>query len=690
MRPPRSRAHRDRRGSAQRGVLCQELPFRSGFHSPLFADYLAPHRAHLADARAAAPARAAVVGDDVRAVSRRARRDPRARDRSPRQAGAVPRARRARCTRPACARSSQLGVGSVGGFVDDTLRGRDHLAIAAASAKHAGRVAARARRAPRCSPTASLDRARAGDAAPAPTRVARHDARSSACRSSGSAARCRRCRSIARRQRSRRRRPGARRARRDARRGRRGEPRGRRRVSRAARATDATLHDAGARCRSTPCPRCIDHCFYRQPPGWPTVVRSLPGRADDDDDRHDDRRRARARARTASRSPSRTSARMRWLAVAPPSTSRSRCTAKRATTPSVVDVEHPRLRARDRAASPTLSRRAARRAARRSTNAARGAASPPRRCTPIAGCSTARSIRASSRSARSATTASTARSTSLPAPGALLDCAGQLMGWWVMQHRDARSARDAGARSSASRCSAPSRAPGERVACRVRMRDVGEREVRADLELVARRPRVGADRRLGRSPLRQRRRRVGRAACIPSTTCSRAARRAATSRVTEHWRGAASRELMMRRYLGERERAEHDAHRRRAAGAAGCSAGSRSRTPCGMHRWRDRRARAICPVEIAVANDAERPRRTSIAGAARLGRAQGRPRGRDRRRRARCRHRLERIEPRTDAFVGDRVHAGRARARRRPRPRRVADARLWAAKEASRRRAAPA
>src|SRR5215510_7990759 len=32
---------------AARGVLCQELPFRSGFHSPLFADYLAPHRARI-------------------------------------------------------------------------------------------------------------------------------------------------------------------------------------------------------------------------------------------------------------------------------------------------------------------------------------------------------------------------------------------------------------------------------------------------------------------------------------------------------------------------------------------------------------------------------------------------------------------------------------------------------------------
>src|SRR6266571_4436167 len=30
------------------GVLCQKLPFRSGFHSPLFAPFLAPHRDNFA------------------------------------------------------------------------------------------------------------------------------------------------------------------------------------------------------------------------------------------------------------------------------------------------------------------------------------------------------------------------------------------------------------------------------------------------------------------------------------------------------------------------------------------------------------------------------------------------------------------------------------------------------------------
>ena len=48
-------------------------------------------------------------------------------------AGAVPRARRARCTRAACARSSSSASAAPAASSSDTLRGRDHLAIAAAS-----------------------------------------------------------------------------------------------------------------------------------------------------------------------------------------------------------------------------------------------------------------------------------------------------------------------------------------------------------------------------------------------------------------------------------------------------------------------------------------------------------------------------------------------------------------------------
>lgn len=39
----------------QQGVVCQILPFRSGFHSPLFAPFLGPHQAHFAELTVAEP-----------------------------------------------------------------------------------------------------------------------------------------------------------------------------------------------------------------------------------------------------------------------------------------------------------------------------------------------------------------------------------------------------------------------------------------------------------------------------------------------------------------------------------------------------------------------------------------------------------------------------------------------------------
>ena len=192
---------------------------------------------------------------------------------------------------------------------------------------------------------------------------------------------------------------------------------------------------------------------------------------------------ARARARAASRSPSRTSARSAGSRSRRPS--RSRSPRRRDADADRVDVDVPGYaRATVRFADRVSRRRRAPRA-----RAARRIRAP-RRIT------AARDVRRSldvprpgvpgrhRASARSATTASTARSTMLPAPGALLDCAGQLMGWWVMHTRDARPPRDAGARSSASRCSRRTRRRASASPCSVRMRDVGEREVRADLELA--------------------------------------------------------------------------------------------------------------------------------------------------------------------------------------------------------------
>lgn len=70
----------------------------------------------------------------------------------------------------------------------------------------------------------------------------------------------------------------------------------------------------------------------------------------------------------------------------------------------------------------------------------------------------------------------------LPTPGALLDCAGQLMGLWIMLH----SERDRMAMPvivDEVRFFGPDPEPGERFDCQVWIRRSGARQVRADLEL---------------------------------------------------------------------------------------------------------------------------------------------------------------------------------------------------------------
>jgi phosphopantetheinyl transferase (holo-ACP synthase) len=70
--------------------------------------------------------------------------------------------------------------------------------------------------------------------------------------------------------------------------------------------------------------------------------------------------------------------------------------------------------------------------------------------------------------------------------------------------------------------------------------------------------------------------------------------------VVEHWRAAASRELMMRRYLGERERAVHDELGPR--GRRGWLLGRIAiKDAVRMHRWQQGDGE-IFPVEIEVTN----------------------------------------------------------------------------------------
>ena len=96
----------------------------------------------------------------------------------------------------------------------------------------------------------------------------------------------------------------------------------------------------------------------------------------------------------------------------------------------------------------------------------------------------------------------------LPTPGAFLDNAGQLYGWWVMATADADFLA---LPQSIERIEffGPPLPAGASVEHRGAHRRSGAAHVRADLELVQRRPGGGAHHRLGRPPLRQRRRASG-------------------------------------------------------------------------------------------------------------------------------------------------------------------------------------
>src|SRR6185312_2429348 len=122
---------------AARGVLCQELPFKSGFHSPLLAEYLGMHRKHLAELALQRPrvplwsATTCTPYPDEPAQIRKIAIDHLVQPVRFRELVDAMYADGVRAF-------VQLGVGSTGSFVEDTLRGKPQLTIAAATAKHSG------------------------------------------------------------------------------------------------------------------------------------------------------------------------------------------------------------------------------------------------------------------------------------------------------------------------------------------------------------------------------------------------------------------------------------------------------------------------------------------------------------------------------------------------------------------------
>jgi acyl transferase domain-containing protein/phosphopantetheinyl transferase (holo-ACP synthase) len=572
---------------AARGVLCQELPFKSGFHSPLLAEYLGMHRKHLAELALQRPrvplwsATTCTPYPDEPAAIRKIAIDHLVQPVRFRELVDAMYADGVRAF-------VQLGVGSTGSFVEDTLRGKPNLTIAAASAKHSG-LSQLAR--VQCALFAEgfLDRAEApAKAAAAPKSAMTLELGVPLVRIAGI------------------------------------------RIGSSTSATTstststsdpilaelvATLDEAAAASRAvvdayrrgqvptelttkralavTSDPYLHDHCFYRQPPGWPIVSDHYPvvpmtmtiGMLIEA-----------AHKLCPDRVPIAVEEirALRWLAVEPPVEISMHAKLR---APDLVDVDLPgysRATVRFAAAYPPAPR----------------AAHPPLTA-PRAAPHTAEQMYADrwmfhGPAYQGVTAMGPVGSdgvdgeiTTLPAPGALLDCAGQLMGWWVM-HTEKRDRLAMPVLIERLELFAPHPSPGERVQCSVRMRDVGDVNVRADLELardgvIWARITGWTDRRFDSDDA------VWAVLMYPEHNALAVEEPGGFVSVTEHWRGSASRELMMRRYLTERERADHDKVGPR--GRRGWLLGRIAlKDAVRMHHWRQGE-RPLWPAQIAVSNE---------------------------------------------------------------------------------------
>ncbi|HEY6035150.1 MAG TPA: acyltransferase domain-containing protein, partial [Kofleriaceae bacterium] len=651
---------------AARGVLCQELPFKSGFHSPLLAEYLGMHRKHLAELALQRPrvplwsATTCTPYPDEPAQIRKIAIDHLV---QPVRFRELVEAMYADGVRAFV----QLGVGSTGSFVEDTLRGKPNLTIAAASAKHSG-LSQLAR--VQCALFAEGFLARepepAAPAKPAPKSAMALELGVPLVRIAGSVPPIRIGTS----------------------------------TSTSASASDdpilaelvATLDEAANASRAVveayrkgkvptelttkrklsviSDPYLHDHCFYRQPPGWPIVSDHYPvvpmtmtiGML-----------MAAAQKLCPDLVPVAVEdiRALRWLAVEPAVEIAMHAKLRE---PGLVDVDLPgysRATVRFAAAYPPAPR----------------AALPPLTA-PRAAPHTAEQMYADrwmfhGPAYQGVTAMGPVGSdgvdgeiTTLPAPGALLDCAGQLMGWWVM-HTEKRDRLAMPVVIERLELFAPHPVAGERVQCSVRMRDVGEVNVRADLELT----RAGTtwaritgwtDRRFDSDNP------VWAVLMYPEHNALSVEDPGGFVTATEHWRGSASRELMMRRYLTERERADHE--RIGPRGRRGWLLGRIAlKDAVRLHHWRQGE-RPLWPAQILVANE---PNGRPIVDGVHVSVAHKDDRavaivdadvdvGID----------LERIEPRTSSFLAIAFTPAEMELAQRGANVDAEYARLWAAKEA--------
>ncbi|MDB5027242.1 MAG: beta-ketoacyl synthase, partial [Candidatus Eremiobacteraeota bacterium] len=188
----------------------------------------------------------------------------------------------------------------------------------------------------------------------------------------------------------------------------------------------------------------------------------------------------------------------------------------------------------------------------------------------------------------------------LESPGALVDCAGQLMVFWIMAalQKD-RYALPGGV--EAVEFFGPQPAAGDSITGTVRIRSVTPRAVYADLELADRHGRVYArlsgfeNRRFSTDEL------IWPVLCYPELNTISETEPGGWVRLTERWDGAASRDVIARRYLGAAEREED---RTRAPRGRRHWLMGRIAAKDAVRRWLwGRGAGPLFPVEVTIAND---------------------------------------------------------------------------------------
>jgi phosphopantetheinyl transferase (holo-ACP synthase) len=210
----------------------------------------------------------------------------------------------------------------------------------------------------------------------------------------------------------------------------------------------------------------------------------------------------------------------------------------------------------------------------------------------------------------------------LPAPGALLDCAGQLMGYWAMRRTEIdRLALPTSIRRV--RFFGPRPGPASPVSCTVRITQYTDKLVQSDMDLSVdgglwARIESWQDRRFESDPVvwpvliypesnvltHQHELSAGGATADPAAggaTADPAAVGVCVEVARERWTDSASRGLMMRRYLGEDERVDYERHNPRAQRTWLLG---RIAAKDAVRRWLwARGARAMHPVEVHITND---------------------------------------------------------------------------------------